>query len=189
MSNVIIQNNIIEGVIDADVQEMTQDMFKAIIRLDQYDKLSKDIAESMIAELAAQSFMTVDLELTDKQKDVLKGAVNRLVELCVGKFVSNIKKDERTKEIANIVIEKCTQLVERTLRDIGQEVNRGCIINSVAVKADAKNDNYNTIELRHGKRSGDITVPTKGIFISTNCVELIKDSIAVKNEEENEEEN
>ena len=183
MENVIVQNNIIDGVVDADVQETTQDMFKAIIRLDQYEKLSKDIAASMIAELANASFMTVDLELSDKQKEVLNGAVNRLVEHCVGKFVSNIKKDERTVEIANIVIEKCKSLIERTLHDIGQEVNRGCIINSVAVKADAKNDNYNTIELRHGKRSGDITVPTKGIFISTNCVELIKDSIAVNIEE------
>lgn len=179
MENVIIQNNIIEGVIDAEVQEMTQDMFKAIIQLDQYSKIAKDISERMIAELANESFMTVDLELTDKQKEVLNSAVNRLVEQCVNKFVSNIKKDERTVEIANIVVENCKKLIERTLHDIGQEVNRGCIINSVAVKADAKNDNYNTIELRHGKRSGDITVPTKGIFISTNCVELIKDSIAV----------
>lgn len=179
MENVIIQNNIIEGVIDADVQEMTQAMFKAIIQLDQYSKISKDISERMIAELANESFMTVDLELTDKQKEVLNGAVNRLVEQCVNKFVSNIKKDERTIEIANIVVENCKKLIERTLHDIGQEVNLGCIINSVAVKADAKNDNYNMIELRHGKRSGDITVPTKGIFISTNCVELIKDSIAV----------
>ncbi len=183
MENVIIQNNIVERVIDAEVQEMTQDMFKAIINLDQYSKIAKDIAERMIAELANESFMTVDLELTDKQKEVLTGATNRLVESCVNKFVSNIKKDERTEEVANIVIEKCKKLVERTLRDIGQEVNRGCIINSTAVKADAKNENYNTIELRHSKGSGDITVPTKGIFISTNCVELIKDSIAVNRNE------
>lgn len=179
MNKVIIQNDIVESVVDNNVKETAQDIFNAVIELDSFGNIAKDIAKSMIAELAKESFMTVDLELTDKQKEVLTKATTTLVTNCVNAYVSNIKKDERTKAIVAIVEEKTKAILERTLHDIGQEVNRGCIINSVAVKADAKNDNYNSIELRHGKRSGDITVPTKGIFISTNCVELIQNSIQI----------
>lgn len=182
-NKVIIQNDIVESVVDNNVKETAQDIFKAVIDLDSFGNIAADITKCMIAELANESFMTVNLELTDKQKEVLTKATNTLVGNCVNAYVSNIKKDERTKKIVNIVEEKTKAILERTLHDIGQEVNRGCIINSVAVKADAKNDNYNTIELRHGKRSGDITVPTKGVFISTNCVELIKNSIKIDVEE------
>lgn len=176
---VIIQNDIVESVVDNNVKEIAQEIFTEVINLDSFGDIASDITKSMIAELTKESFMSVDLELSAKQKEVLNVAVATLVNNCVNVYVSNIKKDKRTKHIVEIVEEKTKTIIERTLHDIGQEVNRGCIINSVAVKADAKNDNYNTIELRHGKRSGDITVPTKGIFISTNCVELIQNSIKI----------
>lgn len=182
-TKVIIQNDIVESVVDNNVKKTAQEIFEAVINLDSFGNIAADITKRMIAELAKESFMTVDLELTDKQKEVLTKATKTLVHSCVDTYVSNIKKDERTKKIVNIVEEKTKAIVERTLHDIGQEVNRGCIINSIAVKADAKNDNYNMIELRHGKRSGDITVPTKVVFISTNCVELIQNSIKIDNQD------
>lgn len=181
-TKVIIQNDVVNGVVDSNVQQTTYDIFEKVIGLDKYNHIADDITKNMLTELQNQSFMTVDLELSDKQKEVLTGAVREMVSKCVKNYVNGIKNDERTKEIIGIIEEDIRSIVERTLHDIGQEVNRGCIINSVAVKADAKNENYNTIELRHGKRSGDITVPTKGIFISTNCVELIQNSIKVNEE-------
>lgn len=181
-TKVIIQNDVVNSVVDSNVQQTTHGIFEKVIGLDKYDHIADDITKNMLTELQNESFMTVDLELNDKQKEVLRGAVRQLVSKCVKNYVNGIKTDERTEKIIGIVEEDIRSIVERTLHDIGQEVNRGCIINSVAVKADAKNDNYNTIELRHGKRSGDITVPTKGIFISTNCVELIQNSIKVNEE-------
>lgn len=178
-TKVIIQNDIVESVVDNNVKKTAQEIFEAVINLDSFGNIAADITKRMIAALAKESFMTVDMELTDNQKEVLSKATNKLVHSCVDTYVSNLKTDERTMHIVNIVEEKTKAILERTLHDIGQEVNRGCIINSIAVKADAKNDNYNTIELRHGKRSGDITVPTKGVFISTNCVELIQNSIKI----------
>jgi hypothetical protein len=74
-------------------------------------------------------------------------------------------------------------IIEEALSGIAAEINRGAIINSVAVQADTKSKDYNKVELHHSKRSGDITIPTRGIFISTNCVDTIRNSMTVDKEE------
>lgn len=180
MNKVIIQNDTIECVLRSDVQATTQDIFEQVIELNYFGHIADDIAKAMAAELANESFMSLDLELSDKQKNVLKNAVQRIVDNAVNTYKGGIKTDERTKDTIEIVETKLKGIAEKVLRDIGQEINRGCIINSVAVKADAKSEKYNTIELHHSKGSGDVTVPTKGIFISSNCVELICNSVKVE---------
>ena len=182
MEKVIIQNETISNVVRDDVKKVTQDIFEKVINLNYFKDIAKDIADACIGELANQSFMTIDLELTEKQKQVLTGAMRNIVDTVVNTYVGNIRKDDRTKDTVEIVEGNIKIIIEQTLCDIGQEINRGCIINSNAVKADAKHDNYNTIELRHSKFSGDITVPTKGIFVSSNCVDLIINSIKIEGE-------
>ena len=181
MEKIIIQNDIIERVVNDDVQAATQTVFDKVIKLNYFGHIAADISKALAAELQNASFMTVDLELSDKQKEVMKGAINRLVENAVNTYIGGIKNDKRTKETIEIVEGELKKIAEIVLRDIGQEINRGCIINSVAVKADAKSDKYNTIELHHSKDSGDVTVPTKGIFVSSNCVDLIINSVKVEN--------
>lgn len=180
MEKVIIQNETIANVVREDVQEVTQEIFDEVIGLNYFRDIADDISNAAIGELANQSFMTINLELTEKQKEVLTGAMRNIVETVVKTYVGNIKNDDRTKEVVDIVQNNIRKIIEQTLCDIGQEINRGCVINSSAVKADAKNENYNTIELRHSKLSGDITVPTKGIFVSSNCVDLILNSVKVE---------
>lgn len=180
MDKVIIQNETIENVIRKDVQQVTQTIFENVVKLNYFRDIAKDIANACIGELSNQSFMTVNLELTEKQKEILSGAMNQIVDAVVNTYVGNIKRDERTKATVEIVENNIKRIIEQTLCDIGQEINRGCCINSSAVKADAKNENYNTIELRHSKHSGDITVPTKGIFVSSNCVDLILNSVKIE---------
>lgn len=184
MEKVIIQNETINNVIRNDVQEVTQDIFEKIIKLNYFRDIADDVTNAAVGELANQSFMTIDLELTDKQKQVLTNAMRNIVETVVNTYVGNIRKDDRTKATVEIVEGNIRKIIEQTLCDIGQEINRGCCINSSAVKADAKNENYNTIELRHSKYSGDITVPTKGIFVSSNCVDLIINSVKIEVENE-----
>ena len=181
MEKIIIQNDIIERVVNGDVQAATQTVFEKVIKLNYFGHIADDVSKALAAELQNASFMTVDLELSDKQKEVMRGSINRLVENAVNTYIGGIKNDKRTNETIEIVEGELKKIAEIVLRDIGQEINRGCIINSVAVKADAKNENYNTIELRHSKGSGDVTVPTKGIFVSSNCVDLIIDSVKVEN--------
>lgn len=181
MEKIIIQNDIIERVVNDDVQAATQTVFERVIKLNYFGHIAADISKALAAELQNASFMTVDLELSDKQKEVMNSAINRLVENAVNTYIGGIKNDKRTKETVEIVEGELKKIAEIVLRDIGQEINRGCIINSVAVKADAKSDKYNTIELHHSKGSGDVTVPTKGIFVSSNCVDLIINSVKVEN--------
>lgn len=45
-------------------------------------------------------------------------------------------------------------------------------------------DKHNTIELNHSKVSGDITIPTNCLLLSTNCVDIIKESIKIDPQEE-----
>jgi hypothetical protein len=61
-------------------------------------------------------------------------------------------------------------------------VNRGALINCVAVAADTKNDKFNKIELQAYKTAGDITIPTRCLLVSTNCLDIIKNSIENNNE-------
>ena len=181
MEKVIIQNDIIERVVNDDVKAATQKVFEKVIELNYFGHIANDISKALAAELQNASFMTVDLELSDKQKDVMARAMANIVTNAVNTYIGGIKNDERTKDTVEIVEGELKKIAEIVLRDIGQEINRGCIINSVAVKADAKSDKYNTIELHHSKGSGDVTVPTKGIFVSSNCVDLIINSVKVEN--------
>lgn len=180
MEKVIIQNDTIDRVLREDVQKVAQETFEQIIKLNYFSHIAEDIAEAFIGELVNQSFMTEQLELSEKQKDVLKSATENIVNQAVNNYKGKIKTDQRTKDIVSIVESNMRNIVEKALCDIGQEINRGCIINSHAVKADAKSDKYNVIELHHSKNSGDITVPTKGIFISTNCVDMIINSVTIE---------
>ena len=185
MSKKIIQNEeLVENVINNTVQKSAQMVFEQVVGLDKYRHIAEDIAASFSAELMSQSFMTVQLELTEKQKEALLNACIQVVNNCVNKYVSQIKKDERTEETVEIVESLLKNICEEVLSSIAQEINRGAIINSTAVSADTKNEKFNKIELNHSKASGDITIPTRGVFLSTNCIEVIKNSCAVDLSEE-----
>lgn len=70
-------------------------------------------------------------------------------------------------------------MVEEALSGIGQEINRSAAINATTVSANAKKEDHNSIELNYSKEAGDITIPTRGVFISTNCIQVIQDSCTV----------
>ena len=175
----IVQNDIVTPIRDKVVENATTAIFLRTISLNNFKNISDDIAKRMAVELQEKSFMTSDLELTEKQKETLIECVGRLVTDCVKSYKIGIKTDERTKEIVKIVEDEVGKIPEALLSGIGQEVNRGALINAVAVAADAKNPKGNKIELQYSKGAGDITVPTKGVFISTNCIEVISNSIKV----------
>lgn len=183
---VIINNDVVNGVILKDVQTTVQKIFENIINLNYFGAIADDITKNLDGELTNASFMTINLELSEEQKNALRNCVGNVVKHSVDTYVGGIEKDHRTKDVVFEIETSIKRIIEKVLCDIGQEINRGCIINSCAVKADAKNDNYNTIELRHSKESGDITVPTKGIFVSSNCVDLIVNSVKIEPENKGE---
>lgn len=178
-----VSNNedMVDKTVNRVVGEATQRIFENVVRLERLEHIVEDFVALLTTEMKNASFMDVNLELEDEQREKLMEFSRRAATTARDKYLGALKKDERTKNIVQIVEDAQRKVVEQALSAIGQEVNRGAIISSIAVKADAKKEDYNSLELNYSKAAGDITIPTKGIFISTNCVQVIKDSCVVYN--------
>jgi hypothetical protein len=166
----------VQAVVDEVIVNTVFDIFDAVMRLNPLQDLFKDLAEKLIGELAAQSFMEFNLELTEDQREALIRVVAARGNETVRTYLGNIKKDERTQKVYDIVKEKTNSIADAVLSSIGQTINRGAIINAIAVQANAKSEKVDEILLQKTKSSGDITIPTNCILISTNCVAVIKAS-------------
>jgi len=164
----------IRPVIDEQIVETVHDIFESVIRLNALDDLFGDLTNKLADDLRVNSFMENNLELTSEQKDLLCSVVSTKGNEVVKNYLEKLDTNLRTKSAYGLVREKTTEIVDAILRSIGQEINRGAIINARAVVANSKNKDYDEIILRKSKSSGDITVPTDVLVISTNCMETIK---------------
>lgn len=174
--NAIVQN-VVADVTDRETTKSTQKAFEEMLGLDSWTPIATAISNRLADELAEKSFMTTDLELTEKQKEALREGMGRIVFEVVRTYKAQVSTDERAGEVFDIVRAAMRGIIERVLSGIGAEINRGAVINAVAVSADSKSKDFNKIELQYPKDAGDITIPTKGVFISTNCVETIRDAV------------
>jgi ribonucleotide monophosphatase NagD (HAD superfamily) len=177
-----IEANPADDAVNKTVQKSTQAVFEQMVKLDNLSTIANTAAKLLIEELKNASFMTENLELDERQKEKIIDIAGSLFMRAADSYIDLLNKDDKTKKITALVETSMRNVVEEALSAIAETVNRGAIISSVAVKADAKRDDYNSIELNHSKIAGDITIPTKGIFIATNCVNVIQRSCFVKNE-------
>jgi hypothetical protein len=174
----------IQPVIDDQIVETVHGIFSSVIELNPLNDLFGDLADRLIQDLAANSLLEYNLELSDDQKEQLRKAVKAKGTETVQNYQANLNTDERTKLVYGLVREKTTAIADSLLSSIGKEINRGTIINCHAVQANSKNEKYDEILLRKSKYSGDITVPTDCILLSSNCVEIFKSSCQEAKEEE-----
>jgi len=146
------------------------------MELNPIDDIFEDLSDKLADDLKANSLLEYNLELSDDQKthltDVIKLKGNEIVK----SYLANLDTDERTKLVYGLIREKTTAIADSLLSSIGKEINRGTVINCHAVQANSKNEKYDEILLRKTKNSGDITVPTDCILLSSNCVEVFKKS-------------
>ncbi|GMO39830.1 MAG: hypothetical protein Pg6C_00500 [Treponemataceae bacterium] len=166
----------IQPVIDERIVNTVYEIFEAVAQRDPLDDIFENLANRIIENLDANSFMEQDLKLSEEQKDVMRNNIKNLGHETVRIYLAGLNLDERTKLTYGLVREKATEIADALLSAIGQEINRGAVINAQAVQANSKNKAYDEILLRKTKSSGDITVPTSVIVISTNCVDVIKQS-------------
>ena len=169
-----VANKTVEKIVNKTAQKSTLKVLEEMVKLDTISYIAEDLAGALALELRNASFMTEQLELTDKQKEKLGELIKEQTRKARDKYIANRKKDDRLKKVRELTISAMSGVIVEALNAIGQEVNRGALLHCKAVSADVKGKAYR-IELRHF-HDGDITVPTKGIFISTNCVQLIMDS-------------
>lgn len=177
-------SNLVDRVISKTAQDATQRVFSNVVGLEKFQHITDDITALLKQEMVNQSFMTVQLELSEQQHKALLDFVGRAVISARDRYLGKLKKDERTKAVVAIVEGAMSGVIEEALSGIGQEINRGAAINATAVSANAKKEDHNSIELNYSKEAGDITIPTRGVFISTNCVQVIQDSCKVDLTEE-----
>jgi len=174
----------IQPVIDEQIVDTVHGIFESVMELNPLENIFEDLADRLIDDLAANSLLEYNLELTDDQREQLRKAVKDKGADTVQNYLANLNKDERSKLVYGLVREKTTAIADSLLSAIGKEINRGTIINCNAVQANSKNDKYDEILLRKSKYSGDITVPTNCILLSSNCVEIFKSSCQEAKEDE-----
>lgn len=162
--------------IDKKIVDTVFNIFESVITLNAMQDSFEDLANRLIADLTANSFMEYNLELKEDQKEHLRKAIKIKGNEVVRDYLAKVNADERAKQVYGVVRENVTAIADSVLSAIGQEINRGAIINARAVQASAKSDDYDEILLRKSKESGDITIPTNCLLISTNCVAVIKAS-------------
>jgi len=170
----------IRPAIDDRIVDTVHDIFEAVAELNPLGDLFEDLANRLTADLKANSLLEFNLELTEDQKKQLISVIKSKGYETAQNYQANLNNDERTKLVYGLIREKATEIADTVLSTIGREINRSAIINAVAVQANSKNDKYDEILLRKTKSSGDITVPTSVLVISTNCVDVIKSSCQVE---------
>jgi hypothetical protein len=166
----------VQPIIDGKIVDTVFDIFGAVTRLNLLQDCFEDLANRLISDLHANSFMEFNLELKENQKEQLRKAVKTKGNETVRDYLAKVNTDDRTKAVYGVVREKITGIIDGVLSSIGQEINRGAIINAIAVQANAKSEEHDEILLRKTKTSGDITIPTNCLLISTNCVSVFKAS-------------
>jgi len=174
-----VQNEIpdiedIRPVIDEVIVDTVYNIFESVIKLNPLDDIFSDLSARLIDDLRANSLLEYNLELTDDQKNHLRSCIQMKGSEAVRNYLSNLTEDKRTKLAYGLVREKTTAIADAVLSSIGKEINRGAIINAQAVQANSKNKAYDEILIRKSKSSGDITIPTDVIILSTNCVRVIE---------------
>jgi hypothetical protein len=175
----------VRPIIDEEIVNTVKEIFEAVSGLNILDDIFTDLTERLVTDLRANSILDFNLELSEDQRKQLLDVIRTKGNEACQNYLANTSTDVRTKNIYALVREKTTAIADAVLSAIGQEINRGAIINAEAVQANSKNPKYDEILLRKTKAAGDITVPTSVVMISTNCVEVIKSSCQeeVKDEE------
>lgn len=170
-------NDIIADAINVVVHNSSKRIMTEIVNLDSISHLAENISNNVAVELKNSTFLVEDLELTALQKEKIESFIKIISTRSKDQYLEQIDKDVRTKNIIETVKLNLDQIIEEVLSSIAKEVNRGVMISCAAVSADCKNDKHNKVELHYSKFAGDITIPTNCLLISTNCLELIKNSI------------
>jgi hypothetical protein len=166
----------VQGVVDEAVVSTVYGIFDQLVKMNPLQALFDDLTDRLATELYGQSILEFNLELSEEQKKALTQTIRTRGNETVRNYLQSLEKDKRTQNVYDFVKESTASIADSVLRSIGAVINRGAIINAIAVQANAKGDEFNEILLRASKGGGDITIPTRCVLLSTNCVSVIEDS-------------
>jgi hypothetical protein len=105
----------IQPVIDNQIVETVHSIFKSVIELNPLDDLFEDLANRLIEDLAANSLLDYNLELSDDQKEQLRKAVKDKGTETVRNYQANLNTNEHTKLVYGLVRENTTAIADSLL--------------------------------------------------------------------------
>jgi len=154
-------------------------VFDRIMQWSPVKEASTRAAAILITEMDNADFFTEKYSLTERQQELFRNRIAEVMQTAAQIVVTEISDYAKKREeyVGRVVIEEMMKISEETMKAIGQSINRGALLAMTAVAANAKNEDYDEITMRKSKIGGDITIPTRGVFISTNCIERIKQDI------------
>jgi len=158
-------------------------IFDRVMRWNPLKEAGKLAASMIIAKCDNADFFSDKYALSEKQALLIKESVEQIFDAATNSVVLEVKDYEARREdfIGKCVIEELMKVPEETMAAIGEAINRGALLAMTALCANAKNEDFDEIIMRKSKQTGNITIPTRGVFISTNCIERIKEAVNFRN--------
>ena len=160
-------------------RDITEAIFDRVMNWHPLRDAAERAGKMLVAKMESETFFQDQYELTQKQAEFIKAHIISIMQEAAIAAVNDIKNFEDKKEdhVGRVVITEMIRISEITMRSIGQSINRGAVLAMQAVQAKATNDDRDEIVMWKSKETGDITIPVRGVFISTNCIEKIKEDI------------
>ncbi|MBE6457595.1 MAG: hypothetical protein E7011_02190 [Alphaproteobacteria bacterium] len=166
-------------------RDATTNVFDRLIKWLPLREVAEQAAANLIARMDTADFFTEKYALTEKQKEYIRQNIASIMREAGDQVVAkHTEWDKENKEfIGNTIVEEMIKIPEQTMAALGRVANRGAVLAMTAIKANAGSDKADEITMRKSKETGDITIPTRGVFISTNCIESIKEQINIINKD------
>lgn len=176
---------LLEKVVNERVNIAVNDIIDFMLSLDDKIRIYDNLVEEITLELEKSSFMVDNFELSEPQKKSLRNGSTEIVRRAYDKFRVKIIKSDRERTHIEHLEEKLKQIIEESVVAVGNEVNRGAVVPSAVAKCDISNPEKKKIEL-HYSNNTRITVPTNGFFVSSNCIQILRDSVIFLKREKND---
>jgi len=160
-------------------KEVAESVFNKVMQWHPLQSAAELAGNLLVAKMENDTFFETQLALTEKQQGHIKEVIAGVFREAAAASVAKVKNFEHLHEdfVGTAVISELVRIPEMTMAVIGEQVNRGALLAMTAVTATAKNEERDEITMWKSKHTGDITIPCRGVFISTNVLEALKDSI------------
>jgi len=164
---------------DGVCREIAYDVFRRVMDWHPLRQAAEIAGALVCSEIELSNFFDEQYSFTERQAEWMKNNIAAVLTKAADVAVNKVKNFEKEHEefVGRVVIQEMTKISEKTMQEIGKSINRGALLAMQAVQATAKNEDRDEVLMWKSKHTGDITIPTRGVFISTNCVERIKKDI------------
>jgi len=180
----VVQNKAtpIESIVpeaDSVCRDVAERVFEKVMNWHPLEKAADIAAGLIIKEMENADFFEEKYSLTERQANFIRDRIKATMFDGGRAAVAEIKDFDKKHEdyVGSVVIRELITIPEKTMQEIGKSINRGALLAMTVLEASATNEDYDKIVMRKSKDTGDITIPTRGVFISTNCIERIKNDI------------